>query len=183
LRLKTQVSKTVAGFCEVHTSSAGRQRFHHTMKETFVSTVLSLALHSSLQRSKARQEGVCCTACLTASVRCTGCHRTLPSLTHSSAHSCPKTHPLQCGCQRCLMAKMEAESLCHNLLSVSQNPSWLCFALGTCPSPSRYLQCWKAEMGGVTARLEPPWRVWGFFHAWLTALERCCFFFLICHPP
>ena len=168
----------------MHMSSAGRQCFHHTMKETFVSTVLSTSMHS-LQVLRTQQERVCCASCFTASASHTGCHRTLPSQSHSSAqlHPCLKTHPLQRRCQQCLMAKMEAESLCHNLLSVSQNPSWLCFALGTCPSPSRCLQCWKAEMGGVTAGVEPPWGMWGFCHVWLTALKRYCFFFLTCHPP
>ncbi len=180
-----RVSKSAAEFCKVHTSSASRQHLHETMEETLVSTVLSLALPSSLQVLGAWREKVCCTPCFTASALCTGCHRTLPSLSHSCAqlHSCQKSHPLQCGCQQCLMAKMEAVSLCHNLLSLCHLSSRLCFALGIRPLPSRCLRCWKAEMGGVTAGVEPPWRVWGFCHAWLTALERYCFFFLMCHPP
>ncbi len=43
-----RVSKSAADFCKVHTSSASRQRFHHTMGETFVSTVVSSAQQSSL---------------------------------------------------------------------------------------------------------------------------------------
>ncbi len=43
-----RVSKSAADFCKVHTSSASRQGLHHTMEETFVSTVLPLALLSSL---------------------------------------------------------------------------------------------------------------------------------------